>query len=161
MTASNMTTFESQHHATSYLDGVTFDADNVILRGIYSDEISAFRARKMWIETFESSFLLELNHDYKLRVKIDENGKYTLICEFFTACARYAFWRITNNQAPEAQYIIETAHIPVCDSRQNEILHAPDLRCTNAMPTRERKGTSLPDILKNLVEKIRGEKSEN
>ncbi|MGI6524765.1 MAG: hypothetical protein ACOX2O_05650 [Bdellovibrionota bacterium] len=150
----------SQPPQPTFIDGVSFDTENITLHGIYSDELSAYRAKKMWIETFEDIFLLEQNHDISLSIHREEDGRFLLLCEFLTACARYAFWRVTNNQAPEAQYSIETAHIPICDSRQDEILHAPDLRplhgsSYNTSSPRTRKPTTLPEIFKTLLEKIR------
>ena len=56
-----------------------------------------------------------------------EEGVFTLQCEFVSACGRYAFWRLTNNQAPEAQYLIETAHIPNAELREAEFHAASDL----------------------------------
>lgn len=115
--------------------GVSFDPDNVLLQGIYGDAISAQRAKRRWSETLELNFLLEASHDFSLKVSgsLDE-GVYRLTCKFLTACGRYAFWRITNNQAPEAQYVIETAHIPMCHSRHEDILRAPDMHSIHEEP---------------------------
>ncbi len=144
---------------TKQSDCVMFDSDLVTLIGVYSDEISAHRARKLWMETFADSFLLESKSDYTIVVSRDESGKFLLNCVFESACGRYAFWRLTNNQAPEAQYIIETAHIPLCDSHQEEIIHAPDLRSIHDEPNttmiaRLKASTGLPSFLKSLVSKI-------
>jgi hypothetical protein len=126
--------------------GVCFDPDSVTLQGSYSDEISAYRAKKLWAETLEMNFLLDEKHDFALSVSsnLDAN-QFLLNCKFLTACGRYAFWRITNNQAPEAQYVIETAHIPMCESRHNEILRAPDMRPLHDEPLV--LGSALSDIL--------------
>jgi hypothetical protein len=97
--------------------GVAFDPDLVVIQGVYSDELSAYRAKKVWIEALESHFLLENESDYLLAVsrqkEEDRDANFHLRCKFTSACARYAFWRITNGQAPEAEYVLETAHIPV------------------------------------------------
>ena len=115
--------------------GVCFDPDNISLYGTYTDELSAYRARKLWAETLEANFLLEESHDFTVTVSSSlQAGRFRVSCSFLTACARYAFWRLTNNQAPEAQYVIETAHIPICDSRHDEILRAPDLRSVHDEP---------------------------
>jgi hypothetical protein len=108
---------------------VCFDPENVRLEGAYKDQLSAYRAKRVWIEALERCFLLDLTHDFNVTVtsKVSE-GKFTLRCDFFTACARYAFWRLTNHQAPEAQYMIETGHIPRGESRHEDFLEAPDLR---------------------------------
>lgn len=160
--AVNVPASDLEQKSNETIDGVCFDAEKISLRGSYSDEISLYRAKKLWIETLMTSFLLENETDFQFTTSRDENSKFILTCEFKSACARYAFWRITNNQAPDAQYIIETAHIPVCSSRQDEILHAPDLRSINDAPytpsNRARRNTSIQDMLKNLVDKIRGNK---
>ena len=57
--------------------------------------------------------------------------RFMLRAHFVSACARYAFWRLTNCQAPETQYIMETAHIPVCESRHDDILSVPDMQPLN------------------------------
>lgn len=109
--------------------GVCFDPEELTLIGFYKDELSSARARKIWAETLEDHFLLEPEYDFDiLNSRNPEEHSFSIQCSFRTACARYAFWRLTNSQAPEAQYLIETAHIPQCESRQDDILRAPDLR---------------------------------
>lgn len=111
------------------LGGVYFDNDNVMLEGHYEDQLSAYRAKRSWLETLENFFLLEEGEDFFLWVgkkETPEDG-FTLRCRFVTTCGRYAFWRITHDQAPEAQALIETAHIPQSSSRWDEIQSAPDL----------------------------------
>jgi hypothetical protein len=112
-----------------WTEGVSFDPDHITLEGVYTDQLSAYRAKKVWLETLETNFLLEPGHDFNLSIasRVDEH-RFALRCEFLTACARYAFWRLTNHQAPEAQYVIETAHIPNAELRQDDFLQAPDLR---------------------------------
>ena len=113
----------------SYAEGVCFDPEAVTIEGKYLDELSAHRAKKGWVETLEVNFLLDPAYDVIFKVaNAAEATQYILRCEFVSACARYAFWRLTNNQAPEAQYQIETAHIPDCKSRHLEFLTAPDMR---------------------------------
>jgi len=95
---------------------VCFDAERVVLEGYYNDELSAHRAKRVWKDTLLNYFLLEPGHDFKLQIRFESGQKrYSLTCAFMTACARYSFWRLTNDQTPEAQYLIETAHIPQCD----------------------------------------------
>lgn len=107
--------------------GVCFDPDSVTLEGFYSDELSAHRAKRTWESALENHFLLEPDHDFTLKISSVESKCFALTCEFLTACARYAFWRLTNSQAPEAQYIIETAHIPRGESQYDRFMAAPDL----------------------------------
>lgn len=98
---------------TELVPGVCFDQNEASLEGIYLDELSTYRAKKVWTETLETNFLLEPNYDFLFKVVSDiKDNKFVLKCNFTSACGRYAFWRLTRNQAPEAQYSIETAHIP-------------------------------------------------
>ncbi len=139
---------------------VLFDPENVRLEGAYNDELSAFRAKRVWVEALERCFLLDSDHDFDIRVSssVDE-GRFVLRCDFETACARYAFWRLTNQQAPEAQYMIETAHIPRGESRHEEFLEAPDLK-----PIRDEgplvlrggraQGGNLGDSVKYWIDKL-------
>ena len=114
-------------------NGVCFDPDTITLQGCYADELSAYRAKKLWIEAFENNFLLEYPTDFSITVTNDfERHLFFLTCSFVSACARYAFWRLTNHQAPEVQYVIETAHIPFCESRHEDILRAPDMRSVSS-----------------------------
>ncbi len=117
-------------------EGVCFDQENLTLFGLYNDELSAFRARKEWLSALEANFFLVNDVDVKFDLSPNkETGRFVLSCSFATACARYAFWRVTNYQAPEAQYIIETAHIPICESRKDEIYTAPDLKSIYETPS--------------------------
>lgn len=145
-----------------WTEGVSFDPEQITLEGVYTDQISAYRAKKVWLQTFETNFLLEPKHDFALKIvsKFDEK-KFVLRCEFLTACARYAFWRLTNHQAPEAQFIIETAHIPNAELRQNDFVGAPDMKSIHeaaimagvAKATREVEDNSstIAQILKRIV----------
>ena len=109
-------------------DSVCFDLELITLEGRYSDELSAYRARKIWAKTLQSNFLLEEGYDYGLLVEIEESSsKYLLTCSFETASARYAFFRLTSDQTPEVQYTIETAHIPYSTHNQERLLSAPDM----------------------------------
>lgn len=106
---------------------VTFNSERLCLEGIYADELSAYRAKRAWRDTLTSLFLLEQHDDFELLVDQTPDALFRVECQFLTACARYAFWRLTNQQAPEAQYMIETAHIPNSSSRPLEMMAAPDL----------------------------------
>jgi hypothetical protein len=93
--------------------GLWFDSDRLMLSGVYLDEITAYRARKRWIEALEINFLLEERHDFTIKVRPAHGGKlYRVRCDFQSACGRYAFWRLTHHQAPEVQFLLETAHLP-------------------------------------------------
>lgn len=93
--------------------GLWYDAERLILEGAYLDEITAYRARRRWIHTLESNFLLDGDHDFRLKVVFEkESSRFFVRCTFLTACGRYAFWRLTHHQAPEVQFMLETAHLP-------------------------------------------------
>ena len=94
--------------------GLWYDSERLMLEGIYLDEVTAYRARKGWIEAFEVNFLLEDRNDFVVRVySQQEIGRFCVKCEFASACGRYAFWRLTHHQATEVQFLLETAHLPV------------------------------------------------
>ena len=142
--------------------GVCFDPDNITLQGCYPDELSAYRAKRLWIETLENCFLLEQGHDFSVCVRQHrDSSRFVLLCEFTTACARYAFWRLTNHQAPEAQYVIETAHIPICDSRHEDIMRAPDLKSIHdgplvlGGPGRSHRKGALAAFLKDIISRFK------
>ena len=107
---------------------VLFEPNEYSLVGLYPDEISAYRAKKVWKETLESGFLLDHESDMQMSVRYNQiKSAFELSCLFTSACGRYAFWRITNRMVPEAEYLIETAHIPLSVSRNQEIMSAPDM----------------------------------
>ena len=84
--------------------GLVFDADTITLSGKFLDELSAYRARKRWKELFASYFLLENDRDFEMSVKPSQSGAHhLLVCSFCSACGRYAFWRMINKQAPDAE----------------------------------------------------------
>ncbi|MCB0325707.1 MAG: hypothetical protein KDD69_19130 [Bdellovibrionales bacterium] len=84
--------------------GLIYDADGVTLLGKYADELSAHRAKRQWAEVLSSYFLLEKERDYDMWVVSDiGNGYFVRSCCFVSACWRYAFWRLINHQAPEAE----------------------------------------------------------
>jgi len=84
--------------------GLIFDADSVTLLGKFTDEFSAHRAKKQWMETFAHHFLLEKSRDYQTEVgNIEATDYFFLRCTFESACGRYAFWRLVNHQASEAE----------------------------------------------------------
>ncbi len=84
--------------------GLIFDAEGVNLTGQFNDELGVYRARKLWIQTLNNYFLLERERDYDMEIAADtEHGAWKLNCTFNSACGRYAFWRLVNHQAPEAE----------------------------------------------------------
>jgi hypothetical protein len=87
-----------------FKEGLIYDADSVILAGKHADELSAHRARREWRSILSSFFLLDEGRDYELWVRSDASARYFVVhCCFVSACGRYAFWRLVNQQAPEAE----------------------------------------------------------
>ena len=109
-------------------EGVSFDPERILLKGIYGSELSAYRAKRNWLEALDGAFFLREEQDFEISIQHNEEANcYFLICCFTSTSARYAFWKLTSYQAPEAQYVIETGHIPICETYQDEIIAAPDL----------------------------------
>jgi hypothetical protein len=87
--------------------GLIYDADGVTLLGKYGDELTAHRSKKQWVEVLNSYFLLELERDYDIFVESNIDTNYFVLnCVFSSACGRYAFWRLINQQAPEAEELL-------------------------------------------------------
>ncbi len=109
---------------SKYTNGLIYDADTVSLIGKYTDELSCYRARKNWVELFSNYFLLESDRDYNILVESDlDSGVFIINCIFTSACGRYAFWRLVNQQAPEAeQKLGETVILNDCslESKKDE-----------------------------------------
>lgn len=138
--------------------GVLFNPDNVTLQGIYSDQLSAYRAKRVWADILEANFLLEREHDFSLTVvSCIPESRFLLTCEFSTACGRYAFWRLTNSQSPESQYLIETAHIPSALSDADAMISAPDLMQADHHSTlfEETRPKAYLTWLKNRINRLK------
>lgn len=143
--------------------GLWYDADRLVLEGLYLDEITAYRARKRWMQTLEANFLLEGQHDFRIKVRmVPESGRYRVRCDFLSACGRYAFWRLTHHQAPEVQYMLETAHLPtvamapgfVALPETEELLEGSSfILNTPPVTSRPRAGGALPQV-RALVLKV-------
>lgn len=89
---------------------LTYDADNVTLVGRYVDELTAYRFRREWVDILAGYFLLERERDYDIAIDCEENSKketvFLLKATFNSACGRYAFWRLINRQAPDAEQLL-------------------------------------------------------
>lgn len=107
---------------------VRFDPETSALAGVYADELAVYRAKRGWRAALETHFLLEAGHDFTIVVVADpESNRFLMRCEFVSACAKSAFWRITHQEAPEAQCLIETAHIPYSESHFEDLVATPDM----------------------------------
>jgi len=133
--------------------GLRYDSEQITLNAVYVDQLSAYRARRGWAEALEKCFLLEKVQDFEIQVKSDySTGEYTLQCQFHSACARYAFWRLTHDQAPEAQYLIETAHIPESEGLEANSIIAPDMQ--EVEPSISRGGRTRKNTLSGTMLKV-------
>lgn len=85
--------------------GLTFDSGAALLIATYNNEISAYRAKREWKAVLNAYFLLDAERDYEMWVTPveEEPCTFLLTCMFQSACGRYAFWRIINDQSPEAE----------------------------------------------------------
>lgn len=140
---------------------VLFDLDTLTLVGRYKDELSAHRAKKAWLKTLQDCFLLDNESDIELKItSSEESQQFLLICEFLSSCARYAFWRLTNNHVPEAAYLLEVAHMP--QSKYQSYSAAPDMRAVVEhemakfeLQVAEQKSLfqKIGDLTKNIVKR--------
>ena len=92
---------------------VNFNSVDMVLERDYSDQLSAYRAKRIWQNVFEDKFLLDDTSDYDITVLSDHSRKkYRIKCEFVSSYGRYAFWRLINRHADDALETMESAHIP-------------------------------------------------
>ena len=152
---------QTQTNQLPLFTGVCFNPEKCEVYGNYSDEISAYRAKKNWNDALTINFQLNSSTDYSMEITDTNHGTYLLTCTFHSSTSRYAFWKITNHQSPEVQYIIETAHIPLCDSRYDEIIRAPDMCSIYELPLVENPGfrsefsrEKSTSILKRVLDKV-------
>lgn len=107
--------------------GVFFDSDTFVLQGYYEFELAQRRALKNWTQAIEDCLLLTNQSDFKVSYCNDLNS-FRISCEFVSATGKYAFWKLINGQAPDAQYQIEIAHIPNGKQNRDLVVSAPDLQ---------------------------------
>lgn len=94
----------SEEIDSSAREGLSFDLDTATLVGVFSDELSAYRARNRWRDTLHGFFLLDEERDYEFKVEsVLDQLRFTVSCTFHSACGRYAYWRLINQQAPEVE----------------------------------------------------------
>jgi predicted dithiol-disulfide oxidoreductase (DUF899 family) len=93
--------------------GLGYDLATERLVRAPGDQLSTYRARKGWSVILASYFLLEPVRDYEMTISHDaEAGVFTLSVVFTSACGRYAYWRLFNQQAPEAAEKLRRAGVP-------------------------------------------------
>jgi hypothetical protein len=121
---------------TSLQEGISFNPSDMRLIGIYADQLSAYRAKKVWINEFEEKFLLEFAYDYTLKVAADhQQKKYLIECEFLSSCGKYAFWRLIHNQALDVQEAIENAHLPTITAQKGKMTSIIELEGDDVFDT--------------------------
>ena len=95
---------ENKIDLSQFKSGLIFDAEGVALFGKYDNELLAWRAKKEWVQVLHDYFLLEPTRDYEIDVITDlDTFTFCIKSSFNSACGRYAFWRLINHQAPEAE----------------------------------------------------------
>lgn len=148
---------------------IVFDAASVALLGKFSDELSAYRTRKKWFDVLHSYFLLEQERDYEMNVECshDEN-KYVLTCGFTSACGRYAFWRLINHQAPDAEVkLCHTVATATIGEERVAVIRAHSDRTTvsnerfpwimtGTSPDTKEKRTGTPKRISAIIDKLLG-----
>ena len=80
--------------------------DLSVLSSTFETEFSAFSARRLWINLFLKYFSLEKDKDYNLCVNnehIDNTEIFELNCEFISPNGKYAFWKLLNKKAIQAE----------------------------------------------------------
>ena len=76
------------------------------LSSTFDTEFTAFSVRRLWINLFQKYFSLEKDIDYNLHVNKEDDGgdeKYNLNCEFTSPNGKYAFWKLINKKAIQAE----------------------------------------------------------
>ena len=95
---------EQSNQYWQFKEGLIYDAEEVTLAAKYCDEMAAHRSKKYWVEILDAYFLLEPERDFKLMISSNSaSADHMVNCVFTSACGRYAFWRLVNQQAPEAE----------------------------------------------------------
>ena len=76
------------------------------LSSTFDSEFTAYSARRHWINLFYKYFALEKDKDYILCVDKEDTShgeKYELNCEFISPNGKYAFWKLLNKKAIQAE----------------------------------------------------------
>lgn len=77
---------------------LTFSQNEMSLSMQFVDEISAYRARRKWIELLKVQLLVDHEEDFQISIKKESDSIWNMHCEFTSSCGRYAFWRIMNKK---------------------------------------------------------------
>ena len=126
--------------------GLTYNADQVAIEGVYSDELSQHRAKRAWCTILETDFLLIPGTDFQFQIQNSvEKKEFQIACSFKSACGRYAFWRLINEQAPEVQFLLETAHMSHRFQDYSSIIDQLELAGD------KRKGKTLFNSIRSLL----------
>lgn len=136
--------------------GLTYNADRLCIEGNYSDELSQHRARKTWCTILETDFLLIPEADFQFTMEKDlEQNQFQIACAFKSACGRYAFWRLINEQVPEVQFLLETAHLSHRFKDYTSIIeqmeHGPQQRGEKLLNSIRKLLNSTANLLKQIA----------
>jgi len=137
---------------------MTYNTDNISIISQFADEMSVYRCRRTWTEILGNHFLLEKDRDFKMDILISES-LFQLTCEFNSACGRYAFWRLINHQAPEAERKLISSGYPeseFCSEELSEDQLVSPLIMSGGVTEPIRRRKSIP---KKLIELLWNKKS--
>ena len=151
----SLDSFRSEIGRTKH--GLAFHADGAALIIAFSDELAAYRARKVWTETFRNYFLLERDRDYEIWVSqtAQEDDCFVLSACFVSACGRYAFWRLINQQCPEVEKRLMGIRLPTKEQNSSAEHEGPWV-LSDATSRRARKGSweICRDALDRFIKKV-------
>ena len=141
---------------------LTYDTESISIVAVFSDEMSAYRGRRGWNEILRTHFLLENMHDFELHIERSPDQDlemFQLRCEFLSACGRYAFWRLINHQAPEAEGKLIRSGYPDSEITEN----SPSVGILTSDPTGPwvmRRNSESKGLLTSIIDSILGRRSE-
>ena len=114
----------SSDSGTYSRNGLTFYTETVQIVAVANDQLSAYRTRNTWTKTLHRHFLLQAEQDFDISISPDENESYIISCNFSSACGRYAFWRLINQQSPEAERNLLTPNLQNNDSPKRGLFNS-------------------------------------
>ena len=142
---------EEKFDLSQYKNGLIFDAEGVCLFGKYENELMAWRAKKEWIEVLHDYFLLEPERDYSIKVVSDiDTLTFCVKSNFSSACGRYAFWRLINHQAPEAEKKLG-GEITAQTKNESEDLTGDENWIINPLNEASNKNKESAQLLKKIL----------
>lgn len=148
--------FQSEIGRTKH--GLSFHADGAALITAFSDELAAYRARKIWVDAFRNYFLLEKDRDYEIWVNpsIQDEQCFVLSACFSSACGRYAFWRLINQQCPEVERKLMGLEVTSRENSSDAKDGGPWVINSECKPRRSRKTSweICRDVLDGILKRV-------